>query len=734
MPRLARPRQLRTLLPTLTIAAVAAVFAAAGLATPRADAAGLLVADGGFGGVLEIRDHDVDVTINNGVAVTTVDQTFLNTEQRTVEALYTFPVPAGASVANFSMWINGQEMVGEVVEKERARQIYETYKQQPRPKDPGLLEQTDYKTFEMRIFPIPAGAEQRVRVTYYQELQPDHDWATYVYPLATVATASGRTDLDQRATGRFALRMQVKNEIPIVEMTSPSHGQDFAIADHSEFFHEASLETDGGDLSRDVVLAYRATRPKTGIDLVTSKPQGEDGYFLLTLTAGEELAQLDQGMDYVFVLDVSGSMANDGKLNLSRRSIDAFVDVLGPDDRFEVMTFNVKPTPLFGQLAAADDAGKGRATEFLRSQQARGGTILAPAMTTAYRYADAGGDRPLVVVILSDGMTEQGERQELLQLISQRPQNARVFAVGVGNEVNRALLSQMAEDAGGLAAFVSQGDDFDRQAQAFRRKLTRPVATDVAIRVDGVEVYDTEPQKLANLYHGAPLRLYGRYKDGGDAKVTLTGNVLGREITQSVDVELPERQADRDANPEIERMWAWHKVDRLLKEADRVGSRDSVIDEIVRLGEGYSIVTEYTSFIVLENDGEYRRWKIDRKNATRLERDRTAQAALREQLDQLRRDAAARLGPAAPTSTQQIAQAVDPNQPLAQAPQQPATPPSQRGWDINVGGNSNRGGGGGGGAIDPVMGFVMLALAVIALAWTAGRATQRTPMAPSAAK
>ena len=121
--------------------------------------AGLLIADGGFGGILEIEEHEAKVTINNGIAVTEVTQVFKNIENRRVEALYTFPVPRGASVANFSMWINGKEMVGEVVEKERARQIYESYKRTN--KDPGLLEQVDYKTFEMRIFPI-ARLESRI--------------------------------------------------------------------------------------------------------------------------------------------------------------------------------------------------------------------------------------------------------------------------------------------------------------------------------------------------------------------------------------------------------------------------------------------------------------------------------------------------------------------------------------------------------------------------------------------
>src|SRR6266478_2058744 len=180
-----------------------------------ARAAGLLIADGGFGGILEVKEHDVQVTVNNGIAVTKVTQVFHNTEKRQVEALYTFPVPKGASVANFSMWINGKEMVGEVLEKKRAREIYQSYKQTRR--DPGLLEQNDFKTFEMRVFPIPPNGDQKVQIAYYQELEVDHDWATYIYPLAT----STRRDVNSRTTGKFAFGLEVKSAIPIAMMESP---------------------------------------------------------------------------------------------------------------------------------------------------------------------------------------------------------------------------------------------------------------------------------------------------------------------------------------------------------------------------------------------------------------------------------------------------------------------------------------------------------------------------------
>jgi Ca-activated chloride channel family protein len=674
-----------------TIVLVALLAVALGLQS--AQAAGLLIADGGLGGVLAIEEHTVRVTVNSGIAVTEVTQLFRNTENRQVEALYSFPVPRGATVANFSMWINDKEMVGEVMEKNQARQIYNSYKQQR--KDPGLLEQTDYRTFEMRVFPIAPNARQKVQITYYQELDADHDSVTYVYPLATVASRKA----DQKVAGKFALSFEAKSEVPIVDVASPSHGNEFVVVKHTKNYAQASLEASGGDLGRDVVLTYRVDRPRTGVDAIASKVGGEDGYFYLTLTAGDELVPHNTGMDYVFVVDISGSMADDGKLRTSRQSIEAFIKGLEKDDRFEIVTFNVAANPLFRQLRAASEDNRRQGVAFLESQQARGGTVLGPAITTSYRYRDP--DRPLNVVILSDGLTDQRDRAELLALMRQRPSNARVFCIGVGNDVDRPLLEQLADDAGGLAAFISRDDDFARTAQAFRRKLSRPAATNVELKFDGVEVYDLEPKTLPSLYHGMPVRLYGRYRKGGAANVTVRADLVGSELLQHTTINLP---ANASEIPEIERMWAFHKMQRLLRDADRTGSRDAVIDEVVRLGEAYSIVSEYTSFLVLENDAEYQRWKLERRNALRIERDRKRQRQLDSQLASLRRAVPEDLGPA--SEARQSAAAPPVPAPSMQG-SRPAAARSPRSFPSQSGG--------GGGALDPLTGGIALSLAARAL-------------------
>ena len=681
-------------------------FAIPLLSAGSAHGAGLLVADGGFGGVLEIKDQTVSVTINNGVAVTNVEQVFVNTEQRTVEALYTFPVPKKASVANFSMWINGKEMIGEVVEKKRAREIYESYKQTR--KDPGLLEQVDFKRFEMRIFPILAGAEQRVRITYYQELDYDHDWANYVYPLATTTQGSAADSVSEN----FSFSLDVKSEVPIVEMESTSHGQLMAITPFDDQLYRASLETTSAQLSKDLVVAYRVKRPVTGLDLIASKEPGQDGFFQMTLTIGEELEATQQGMDYVFVLDVSGSMRNRGKLDVSQGSIFSFIENLSPEDRFEIITFNDMPQMRYGQLTPITPDVQAGAQSMLRSLFARGGTSLRPAIQAAYRYADP--DRSLNVVVLSDGLTENRDVAALVETIRTRPENCRVFAIGVGNDVNRPLLRSIADTSGGIASFLSQGDNFERQSAAFRRKLTRPAIENVELTFDG-SVRDVEPIERANIYHGSPWRLYGRYDKGGPVDVKLTGTILGAPFEQTAQLELP---AVDDANPEIERMWAWYRVNRLLEDAQHRGDVRST-DEIVTLCEQFSIVSEYASFIVLENDAEYQRWNIERRNLARSSRDRAAQRRLNDQLDQLRERALANIGPSdSLDSRDQDTSRPDVVNVAGQRSGNSVptrTPQTRRGFDINVNRDRGRSSGGGGGAFDPITGALAIGLGALGL-------------------
>jgi Ca-activated chloride channel family protein len=222
----------------------------------------------------------------------------------------------------------------------------------------------------------------------------------------------------------------------------------------------------------------------------------------------------------------------------------------------------------------------------------------------------------------------------------------------------------------------------------------------VKIAIEGGDVYDVEPATLPNLYHGAPVRLYARYRKPGKAVLRVEADLMGQPLRQSFPIELP---AQDEANPQIERMWAFRRVQRLLDDGRRAGSVDAA--EVVRLCEAYSIASEYASFIVLENDAEYQRWKIERRNAARVERDERALDAVRRKLEALRRKSEQPVGPVDPEARPSAA---TPSSPMASQapgiqPTPPATQQSRRGFDLPL---PRRGGGG---AIDPVSGVLLLA-------------------------
>ena len=348
-------------------------------------------------------------------------------------------------------------------------------------------------------------------------------------------------------------------------------------------------------------------------------------------------------MDYVFVLDVSGSMANDGKLLVSKDSVAAFLNELSETDRFEVMTFNVQPYLAFSQLQPATAANKQRALDY-----------LSPTGSPR-RHGAAARDGHGLQIRLRRPAAERRDPQ--------RRHDRAAGAADAACSRSRPARATRASSASASATMSTarcwnnwrrtpaasrpscrRSDNFARQARAFRQKLMRPFATGLEIKFAGVEVTDVEPATVPNLYFGAPVRVYGRYRGSGMAQVTLRGSVKGVEVKQAAQLEFPKTDP---ANPEINRMWAWHRIDALLKDADRKGDRAAVAPEIVRLGEDFSIVTEYTSFLVLENDAEYQRWKIARKNLDSTGRDRQVHAKLREQLDSIRNKALADLGPQA---------------------------------------------------------------------------------------
>jgi Ca-activated chloride channel family protein len=577
------------------------------------DTSGTLVPAGG-GAPLDIESQEVQVRIDNGIAVTTITQIFRNNRSNPLEAVYSFPVPIDASVSNFSMWINGKEVIGEVLEKQEARRIYESITRQRR--DPGLLEQVSFKLFQVRVFPVPANGTQKIQIAYYQPVSYDTGYGTYVYPL------EAKTKEHSRVTGTFKLDVDLSSDIPLTNVTSPSHKNSLAVAETSKGHWRASIETRRATIDRDFVLAYEHERERTGLTLVPFRKEGEDGTFMLLLTAGRELERVSTCVNYTFLLDVSGSMGDEHKLDHAVRMIEGLLPGLGPEDRFNVVTFNISPGFLFKNgPVVADEKHRREAIEFLRSQTARGGTELLPALEAVAGQQQE--NMANVLVLLSDGDAADGDDHSRFQRLLGSKGGLRIFSIGVGNEVNRPLLNTLALSTGGLCDFISTQDDVERKTALVRTKLVHQVAENLEVKVEGVKVYEVSPSRFPNLFRGQQVAAYGRYRGSGRAKVVVSGTIGGQKKSLELEAEFP--QDDR-THPEVRRMWAWKRTDDLLQEIRSQGESPSRVREVVKLGKDYSIVTPYTSFLVLESDEQFKQFGIEQRNARLIQEDRVAQA------------------------------------------------------------------------------------------------------------
>ena len=163
---------------------------------------------------LTLGYHKVNVDIRDGIARTVIEESFVNHTDGRLEGTFYFPLPQDASISGFGMWIGGELVEADVVEKQRAREIYETILRERR--DPGLLEWTGGNLFKARVFPILAHAEKRIKITYTQVLPMRHGKLRYSYGLQSEM-------LQQNPLRELAINVRVSSELPIRSFTCPSH-------------------------------------------------------------------------------------------------------------------------------------------------------------------------------------------------------------------------------------------------------------------------------------------------------------------------------------------------------------------------------------------------------------------------------------------------------------------------------------------------------------------------------
>ena len=568
---------------------------------------------------LEVRRHHVTVSVEGQVATTEVDQTFFNPDDRQLEGTYLFPVPKGAKIDSFAMDIDGTLTKAELLDAAKARKIYEDIVRSM--KDPALLEYSGQDLFKVRIFPLEPRKEKRVKLTYTQLLASNGGLVEYRHPLNTEKFSA-------KPLESVSVTVRLEADAPLTTIHSPSH----EVEVRRDGDRKAVIGFEAKDLrpDTDFLLAWGVEpADEIGLGLLSHREAGDDeGTFaLFAAPSPAALAAAPQPKDIVFVLDTSGSMAEGDQLGQARRALEFCLRNLDDRDRFGVVRFATEAEALTNRLLPADGASREQAVAFVKGFKPIGGTAIADALTRGLKLAttDHDPDRPCFVVFLTDGLPTVGTTDvgrlvdAVTETAGKRP--VRVFCFGVGTDVNTHLLDRLVETTRAASQYVLPGEDLELKLATFYGKIASPVLANLELTVEGdVRLSKIHPTPLPDLFKGEQLVVLGRFAGTGRATLTVTGTVAGQQRRFTLTKSFPEVDDGRDFLP---RLWAARRVGFLLDQIRLHGESKEVRDEAATLARQYGIVTPYTSWLILEDEGRRNVAATDR-TLQALEADREA--------------------------------------------------------------------------------------------------------------
>ena len=558
-------------------------------------AAGILIPKEKTVPPLAMLNHQVTITINDQVAVTKIEQTFRNHTDRQLEATYVFPVPKGASVKEFTMEVNGKIEKGELVEADKARQIYTSIVQ--RTLDPGLLEYISNNLFQVKVFPVPPksvnNGDQKITITYNSIASADNGLIEYVYPLKTDGKAISTLE-------KFTLKVDVTSQHPIQNIYSPSHA--ITMVRPNEKTATIAFEKDQAVLDRDFQLFYTAGAKDVGVTALAHRPTaGQNGYFMMLASPRAKLSH-DQKIprDMVLVLDTSGSMRGK-RMVQARNALKVCLANLGPNDRFALINFATTVNKYQEGLLPASKVELEKAKKWVDALEATGGTAIDDALATALNYRSKDEGRTFNIVFFTDGRPTIGETNTdviLANFAKRNTYSTRVFTFGVGDDVNASMLDKLAADSRAIATYVRESEDIETRVTSLLGKISNPVLANLKLSVSsGVSLNEVYPPQLPDLFHGTQLVVLGRFTGNGHAAIKLSGNV-GKETREFVyEINFPEKTGEDKSF--VEDLWARRKVGYLLDQIRLNGEKKELKDEVVTLAKKYGITTPYTSYLIV---------------------------------------------------------------------------------------------------------------------------------------
>jgi len=579
---------------------------------------------------LEVSRHDVDVKIDGLIATTSVDQEFFNPNSSRLEGTYVFPLPEGAHIDKFSMDIDGRMVEAELLSAEKARSLYEDIVRKMR--DPALLEYAGRGAFKARIFPIEPRASKRVKISYTQLLKNDFGSTEYAYPLNTEKFSSAPLK-------ELSVKVFIDGKTPLKSVYCPSHKVEIArdgACRATALYSARDLRPDS-----DFKLVFSRSAEEVGVSLLFSRKPGEDGYFMLLASPGKRAESEATPKEVCLVLDSSGSMAGP-KLAQAKKALLFCLANLNKEDRFEIVRFSTEAESVFKGLAPASKENLSKAESFIEGIKPIGGTAISEALSQALSLSrDDARRRPYSIVFLTDGLPTIGESSEdrLATQVEKTAKGARIFAFGLGSDVNTHLLDRMATATRGSSQYVLPSEDIEIKVSELFSKIKDPVLCELSLSLGAsqISISQTHPRPLPDLFNGEMLAVFGRYSGSGKAELKISGTANGTKREFGGRAEFPERA---EGNSFVAQLWAERRIGWLLDEIRLHGESAELRDETARLAREFGVVTPYTAWLIIE-DEKRREVPFAFRNFQELERDARVNAQLKFRMSSVKKEAAA---------------------------------------------------------------------------------------------
>ncbi len=558
-------------------------------------------------GLCPLKHTDVKAEISGFISRVRVVQEFENNFNMPIEAVYVFPLSQNSAVDQMTMKIGTRTIDGKIMKREEARKIYEAARNEG--KTASLLDQERPNIFTQSVANILPNEKIIIEISYVETLKYEDGAYEFFFPtvvgpryiLGSVTDANKISPpvAETRAGYDISISVEVDAGVPIEEITSKSH--DVATVNLGASGAKITLKDENTIPNKDFILRYDVGGRRIEDAVLTHRDE-RGGFFTLILQPPDNYAVEDvTPKEIVFVLDTSGSMSG-FPIEKAKEAMQMSLDGLYPNDTFNLITFAGDTAILFDQPVYATRANLDKAQEFLASRQGSGGTEMMTAIKAALEPSDA-QNHLRIVCFMTDG--EIGNDNEVIAEV-QKHQNARVFSFGIGNSVNRYLLDKIAEEGRGEAEYVALEDDGSKAAKRFYERVRTPLLTDISIDWNGLPVADVYPNKIADLFSAKPVILHGRYTNAASGTIRLKGKVNGQELVREIPVNLPEAES---ANDVLATLWARTKIDDLMSKSLKYDENadEAVLNlkaktklEIIRTGLKFNLLTQFTSFVAVE--------------------------------------------------------------------------------------------------------------------------------------